>query len=152
MSGTPRLAMIIGSTRPRRFADKPADWLMDQATKREDVILERLDLRDFELPFFAEMGSNLHVPSQGPQALAWQDAIRPYDAYIFIVAKYNHSISGVLKNALDQAYVEWVRKTFSALGHGSTGAPVLSNTCAVSGWSSRWCRPSSARTLAAAAS
>jgi NAD(P)H-dependent FMN reductase len=54
--------------------------------------------------------------------LAWQDAIRPYDGYIFVVAEYNHSITAALKNALDQTYVEWVRKPFSALGYGSTGA------------------------------
>jgi NAD(P)H-dependent FMN reductase len=47
--------------------------------------------------------------------------IRPYDGYIFIVAEYNHSVTAALKNALDQAYVEWVRKPFSALGYGSTG-------------------------------
>jgi NAD(P)H-dependent FMN reductase len=114
--------MIIGSTRPQRFADKPADWLLDQASAREDLTLERLDLRDFDLPFFAEMSSNLHVPSVDAKVLAWQDAIRPFDAYIFIVAEYNHSMTAALKNALDQAYVEWVRKPFSAFGYGSTGA------------------------------
>jgi NAD(P)H-dependent FMN reductase len=121
VSTPPRLALIIGSTRPQRFADKPADWLLEQAVKREDFSLDRLDLRDFDLPFFAEASSNLHVASLDPKVLAWQDAIRPYDGYIFIVAEYNHSITGALKNALDQAYVEWVRKPFSALGYGSTG-------------------------------
>jgi NAD(P)H-dependent FMN reductase len=118
---TPRLALIIGSTRPQHFADKPTEWLLEQAAKREDLTLDRLDLRDFDLPFFAEAGSNLHVPSVDPKVLAWQDAIRPYDGYIFIVAEYNHSVTAALKNALDQAYVEWVRKPFSALGYGSTG-------------------------------
>ena len=122
MSTPPRLAMIIGSTRPQRFADKPADWLMEQAALRDDLTLDRLDLRDFDLPMFAEAASNLHAPSVDPKALAWQDAILGYDGYIFIVAEYNHSITGALKNALDQAYVEWVRKPFSAFGYGSTGA------------------------------
>ncbi|MTD53006.1 NADPH-dependent FMN reductase [Amycolatopsis pithecellobii] len=121
MSTRPSLALIIGSTRPQRFADKPADWLIDYAAKRDDFTLDRLDLRDFDLPFFAEAGSNLHVPSADPKVVAWQDAIRPYDGYVFVVAEYNHSITGALKNALDQAYVEWVRKPFSALGYGSTG-------------------------------
>ena len=116
-----RLALIIGSTRPQRFADKPAEWLLAQASQRDDLTLDRLDLRDFDLPFFAEAGSNLHVPSVDPRVLAWQDAIRPYDGYVFVVAEYNHSITGALKNALDQAYVEWNRKPFSALGYGSTG-------------------------------
>jgi NAD(P)H-dependent FMN reductase len=117
----PRLALIIGSTRPQRFADKPADWLLEQAAARDDLTLDKIDLRDFDLPFFAEAGSNLHVPSADPKVVAWQDAIRPYDGYIFLVAEYNHSITGALKNALDQAYVEWVRKPFSAFGYGSTG-------------------------------
>ncbi|HEV3211981.1 MAG TPA: NAD(P)H-dependent oxidoreductase [Acidimicrobiales bacterium] len=121
MSIPPRLAMVIGSTRPSRFADKPADWLMDQAAGRDDFTLDRLDLRDFDLPFFAEAATNLHAPSVDAKVLAWQDVIRPYDGYIFIVAEYNHSVTGALKNALDQAYVEWVRKPFSALGYGSTG-------------------------------
>jgi NAD(P)H-dependent FMN reductase len=122
VSTPPRLALIIGSTRPQRFADKPADWLLEQAAQRDDFTLERLDLRDFDLPFFAEASSNLHMPSVDEKVLAWQDAIRPYDGYIFVVAEYNHSITGALKNALDQAYVEWVRKPFSAVGYGSTGA------------------------------
>jgi len=114
--------LIIGSTRPQRFADKPADWLLEQAAERDDFTLDRLDLRDFDLPFFAEAGSNLHAPTQDAKALAWQDAIRPYDGYIFVVAEYNHSITAALKNALDQAYVEWVHKPFSAIAYGGTGA------------------------------
>lgn len=121
VSTPPRLALIIGSTRPQRFADKPAEWLLEQAARRDDFTLDKLDLRDFDLPFFAEASSNAHLPTVDAKALAWQDAIRPYDGFIFLVAEYNHSITGALKNALDQAYVEWVRKPFSALGYGSTG-------------------------------
>lgn len=121
MTSTPRFAMIIGSTRAARFADKPATWLASIAAQREDLVLDTLDLRDFDLPLFDEIGSNLHVPSQDARAVAWQDALRPYDGYVFVTAEYNHSITGALKNALDQAYVEWVRKPFSALSYGGTG-------------------------------
>ncbi|MEU1180710.1 NAD(P)H-dependent oxidoreductase [Streptomyces sp. NPDC005820] len=121
MDATPRLALIIGSTRPTRYADKPADWLLRHAMSRSDVTLDKLDLRDFDLPLFAETASNLHMPSQDARVLAWQDAVRQYDGFVFVVAEYNHSITGALKNALDQAYVEWVRKPFSALGYGSVG-------------------------------
>ena len=65
----PRLAMIIGSTRPTRFAEKPATWLASVAAERDDLTLETLDLRDFDLPYFAEVGSNLHVPTEDPAAL-----------------------------------------------------------------------------------
>ena len=117
----PRIAMIIGSTRPTRFAEKPATWLASVAAERDDLTLETLDLRNFELPFFAEVGTNLHIPSEDPTARAWQDAIRPFDGYVFVTPEYNHSIPAVLKNALDHAYVEWMRKPFSALSYGGNG-------------------------------
>ena len=120
-TGTPTFAMIIGSTRESRFADKPVQWLAEVAAERDDLTLDTLDLRDFDLPFFDEMASNAHIPSQDARAVAWQDAIRPYDGYVFVTAEYNHSITGALKNALDQAYAEWVRKPFSALSYGGNG-------------------------------
>lgn len=39
-----------------------------------------------------------------------------------MTAEYNRSIPASLKNALDQAYVEWNHKPMAALGYGSTGA------------------------------
>ncbi|MEW2165597.1 NAD(P)H-dependent oxidoreductase [Streptomyces sp. NPDC007084] len=122
MNTSPRLALVIGSTRPQRFADKPAEWLLKQAAERQDFVLETLDLRDFDLPFFAEAGSNLHVPSADARAVAWQQALSNYDGFVFLVAEYNRSITAALKNALDQAGVEWVRKPFAAFGYGSVGA------------------------------
>lgn len=40
MRTPPRLALVIGSTRPTRFADKPAEWLVQQAAQRDDFTLE----------------------------------------------------------------------------------------------------------------
>lgn len=39
-----------------------------------------------------------------------------------LTAEYNHSIPGVLKNALDQAYKEWNHKPMAAMGYGGVGA------------------------------
>jgi NAD(P)H-dependent FMN reductase len=58
------------------------------------------------------------VPSVDPHALAWQRKIGGFDGYIFVVAEYNRSITGALKNALDQAYKEWVRKPAAYVGYG----------------------------------
>lgn len=122
MSSKPRIAVIVGSTRPTRFADTPAQWILKQAQARGDMDVELVDLRDHPLPFFDEMASNLWMPSKNPQAIRWQETIGRFDGYIFVVAEYNHSITGVLKNALDQAYKEWNRKPFTAIGYGGTGA------------------------------
>ncbi|KQZ61968.1 FMN reductase, partial [Sphingopyxis sp. Root1497] len=122
MTVKPRIALIIGSTRPSRFADTPAQWMLKQARARDDIDVELVDLRDHPLPFFDEAASNLWAPSQNPEAIRWQQTIGGFDGYIFVVAEYNHSITAVLKNALDQAYVEWNRKPFTAIGYGGTGA------------------------------
>ena len=118
----PRIAVVIGTTRPTRFADKPAQWMLKQAQARNDIEVELVDLRDHPLPFFDEVASNMWMPSQNPEAVRWQETIGRFDGYIFVVAEYNHSITGVLKNALDQAYKEWNRKPFTAIGYGGTGA------------------------------
>lgn len=40
---------------------------------------------------------------------------------MFIVQEYNHSITGVLKNALDSAREEWNNKVAGIVSYGSTG-------------------------------
>jgi NAD(P)H-dependent FMN reductase len=122
MTAKPRIAVIVGSTRPTRFADAPARWILKQAQARDDMDVELVDLRDYPLPFFDEVASDMWAPSQNPEALRWQATVAQYDGYIFVVAEYNHSITGVLKNALDQAYKQWIRKPFTAIGYGGVGA------------------------------
>ena len=117
----PKIALIIGSTRATRFADVPAQWMLAQAKTRGDMDVELVDLRDFDLPFFSEMASNAWVPSQDATAVKWQKKLAEFDGYIFVVAEYNRSITGVLKNALDQAYVEWAHKPMGAISYGSMG-------------------------------
>lgn len=117
----PKIALIIGSTRATRFADVAAKWMLAQAKARGDMDVEVIDLRDVNLPFFNEMASNAYVPSSDPKAVAWQKKVGEFDGYIFVVAEYNRSITGVLKNALDQAYVEWAHKPMAAIAYGSMG-------------------------------
>lgn len=121
MSKKPHIAIIVSSTRATRFADIPTAWIKAQAEARSDLTVEVVDLRDHPLPFFAEVASNAWAPSQDPAAVAWQQKIGGFDGYIFVVAEYNRSITGVLKNALDQAYVEWAKKPFGAVAYGSMG-------------------------------
>ncbi|WP_128515902.1 NADPH-dependent FMN reductase [Tabrizicola thermarum] len=121
MANKPRIALIIGSIRQHRFADIPAAWMKAQADARGDMDVEIVDLRDFNLPMFDEPASDAYVPSSNPAAVAWQKKIAGYDGYIFVVAEYNHSITGPLKNALDQAYTAWARKPMAAIAYGSMG-------------------------------
>lgn len=121
MATKPKIAIIVSSTRPTRFADLPTAWIKAQAEARGDMEVEVVDLRDHPLPFFDEVASNAWVPSQNAAAVAWQKKIGEFDGYIFVVAEYNRSITGALKNALDQAYAEWAKKPMGAIAYGSMG-------------------------------
>ena len=119
-----KVGLIIGSTRPNRFADIPALWLLRGAERRRDFELEVLDLRAADLPFYAEPQSP--SATQGvythPKAEAWRHRLELCDAFIATVAEYNHGPTAVLKNALDSAYLEWNRKPIAFVGYGGVGA------------------------------
>jgi NAD(P)H-dependent FMN reductase len=121
MTDKPRIALIIGSTRPTRWADKPAEWMLRQMQARDDIAAERVDLRDFDLPFFDAVASNAYVPTSEPKAQRWNETVARFDGYVFVVAEYNRGITGPLKNALDWDYVNWGRKPMGAIAYGSVG-------------------------------
>jgi NAD(P)H-dependent FMN reductase len=122
MAQKPRIALIISSTRPSRWADKPAEWALRKMQERSDIEVEVVDLRDFDLPFFDEPASNLYMPSSNPEGIRWQKTVASFDGYVFLVAEYNRSITAALKNALDWDYVGWNRKPMGVIGYGSVGA------------------------------
>jgi NAD(P)H-dependent FMN reductase len=117
----PRIAIIISTTRATRFGDKPAKWIHDLAAKRNDLVTEIVDLRDFPMPFFDEVASNAWVPSTNEIAQRWQKKVAEFDGYIFVTAEYNRAVPAVLKNALDYAYPEWNKKAAAYVGYGSVG-------------------------------
>jgi len=117
----PRIGVIVGSTRPGRFGDKPAEWIAARAKATGAFEVETLDLRDYKLPFFDEKSSPAYVPSEAPGAKEWQEKIAGLDGYIATAAEYNRGPTGVLKNALDYAYGEWNRKPIGFVGYGGVG-------------------------------
>ena len=62
----PKIAVIIGSVRPTRFGDKPAQWILDHVQKRGDVDAELVDLKDYPLPLFdASLPCSTPITSYG---------------------------------------------------------------------------------------
>jgi NAD(P)H-dependent FMN reductase len=118
--GSPRIGIIIGSTREKRFGEKAARWIHGIASQRTDMEFEIVDLRDYPLPFF-EGASPFYVPVTNEIAQRWGKKIAELDGYVFVTAEYNRSITGALKNALDWAYREYNRKPAAYLGYGSVG-------------------------------
>jgi NAD(P)H-dependent FMN reductase len=117
----PKLAIIIASIRPNRFADHAARWIAEIARQRDDFQVEVVDLRDYPMPMFAEQASSAWAPSRDEVARRWQNKVNEFDAFIFTAAEYNRGPTAVLKNALDYAYTEWNNKPVAFVGYGGVG-------------------------------
>jgi NAD(P)H-dependent FMN reductase len=113
-----KIAVIVSTTRAARFGHKPAQWIADIASQRDDMAVEVLDLREYPMPFFDEVASNAWVPSQNEVAQRWQKKVAEFDGS----AEYNRGVPAVLKNALDYACPEWNKKPAAFVGYGSVGA------------------------------
>jgi NAD(P)H-dependent FMN reductase len=119
--GKPKLAIIIGSIRPNRFADHPAQWITELARQRGDFDVELIDLKDYPMPLFAEQASPAYAPAKNEVAQRWQKKAAAADAFVFTAAEYNRGPTAVLKNALDYAYKEWNNKPVAFVGYGGVG-------------------------------
>lgn len=118
-----KLAVILGSTRPNRKSDRIAHWVVQNARELEGTEVELLDLLDYPLPFFDEPQSPRYNENRPLNEVAkkWLTKLEKFDAYVVVSPEYNHSIPGVLKNALD--YTDWQlnRKPAAVVTHGSAG-------------------------------
>lgn len=116
-----RIAVIIGSTRPGRNGQAVAEWVLEQAQGRDGATYELVDLADFPLPHLDEPMPAAYGQYAGEHTQAWSEKVASYDGFVFVTPEYNHSISGVLKNALDYLYAEWNNKAAAFVGYGSLG-------------------------------
>jgi NAD(P)H-dependent FMN reductase len=118
-----KLGVIIGTTRQGRKTPQQAKWVFNTAQAVEGVEAELVDLKDYPMPFFDEPISPRYNPDRqiDPAAVPWLDKLESFDAYVFVTAEYNHSIAGVLKNALDYVTWELQRKPAQVVSHGAAG-------------------------------
>jgi len=123
------LQVILGSTRPTRAADPVARWVLDRVGRHEAFQPELLDLRDWPLPMFGEhygtIGDFSDPTYSDPSVRSWNAKIREGDAYLVITPEYNHSVPGVLKNAIDSVFVSFAFRNkpmgIVAYSGGNTG-------------------------------
>ena len=118
-----RIKIILGSTRPNRFSEYPGRWVTGLIEKREDVDVELLDLRDYQMPFFSEpvSPSSKKEPYKNEAVVRWTKKIGEADGFIIIAPEYNRGTSGILKNAFDYVFDEWANKPISFVSYGTAG-------------------------------
>jgi NAD(P)H-dependent FMN reductase len=116
-----KIAIILGSTRPGRNGKAVADWVLAQAQNRTGATYELVDLLDYPLPHLDESIPPSVGQYTGEHTKAWAEKIAEYDGFVFVTPEYNHSTSGVLKNAIDYLYAEWNNKAAGFVSYGSLG-------------------------------
>ena len=121
---TLNIKIIVASTRPNRFSDKPSQWIFEQAKQRETLDVELLDLRDYPMPFFEEAVPPGLKGKEGyahPVVTKWREKVKQADGFIICTPEYNHGYPAVLKNALDYVYFDWSRKAVAFVSWGGVG-------------------------------
>src|SRR5271154_7253470 len=118
---TPRIAVILGSTRPGRRGAQVAGWVREHAKPRTEAAFELVDLADYPLPHLDEPLPPSMGQYQNAHTQDWAATIGRFDGFIFVTPEYNHSTSGVLKNAIDFLYAEWNNKAMGIVSYGAAG-------------------------------
>lgn len=116
-----RIGIIIGSTRPGRVGEQVAQWVLEQASTREDARFELVDLADVALPNLDEALPAFLGQYANEHTRSWSETVDSFDGYVFVTPEYNHSIPGGLKNAIDFVYQEWNNKAAGLVSYGSAG-------------------------------
>ena len=116
-----RIGIILGSTRPNRNGEQVARWVYDNASLRSDVEFELVDLRDYPLPHLDEPLPPSMGQYQNDHTRQWAEKIASFDGFVIVTPEYNHSTSGVLKNAIDYLFAEWNNKAVGFVSYGAVG-------------------------------
>lgn len=113
-----KIAVIIGSVRDGRFGPTVAAWFADQARKRDDVIVDVIDLVDVPLPTTLPAFGT----SPDPQTLRALRELTPRlaatDAFVVVTPEYNHSFPAAVKNVIDWHTDQWHAKPVGFVSYG----------------------------------
>jgi len=117
-----RIAIITGSTRPGRKSLTVARWVHEAASRRTDAEFDIVDLVEHDLPHLDEpVAAAMSKDYRHPRTRHWSSTIAAYDGFVVVTPEYNHSMPGVLKNAIDYLYTEWHDKSAGFVGYGTQG-------------------------------
>ncbi len=113
-----KVGIVLGSTRPGRRGAAVAQWVLEEAINRRSADYELVDLADVPLPNLDEPVSPTLGRYEHEHTRRWAAKVAEFDGYVFVTPEYNHSIPGVLKNALDFVYAEWNNKAAGIVSYG----------------------------------
>ena len=97
----PRLAVIIGSTRPGRAGLPIAQWFVERARAHGGFEVEVADLAEIDLPLLDEPNHPRLRKYTKQHTKDWSARIERADAVVFVTPEYNYGYPAAVKNAID---------------------------------------------------
>jgi NAD(P)H-dependent FMN reductase len=116
-----RIGVIAGSIRDNRLGGRVFEWVAGEAEKVDGWKVERLDLKELDLPLYHDALQPAEMKGDYPDLAVkdWSKKIAGLDGFIIVTAEYNHGLPAPLKNALDWLYPEWNDKAAALVGYSS---------------------------------
>lgn len=114
-----KIAIVTGSTRPGRVNRQVADWVVEQTANVSGASFELVDIADFNLPLLDEPAPAAAQQYTKEHTKKFSAKISEFDAYIFVVAEYNHTIAPALTNAISFLNKEFNNKAAGIVSYGS---------------------------------
>ena len=115
-----RILIIVGTVREGRKTIDAANTAVDKFTENNhETVL--YDLKKKDIPY---LGNRRYVDSETPVPEDIEELgqeVEKADCVVIVTPEYNHSIPGVLKNALDYLYPEYEDKPFTYITDSAGG-------------------------------
>jgi NAD(P)H-dependent FMN reductase len=119
---SPRLLVVIGSTRPGRIGLPIGQWFAECARVHGGFEIEVADLAELALPFLDEPYHPRLRHYTHAHTKVWSATVERSDAVVFVTPEYNHGFPAPLKNAIDFLFHEWSRKPAGFVSYGGVAA------------------------------
>jgi NAD(P)H-dependent FMN reductase len=110
--------VIVSSTRPSRVGHKIGAWIVGRAESHNGFDIDLVDLVELDLPFLDEPKHPRFADYSHDHTKDWSARVDLADAFVFVMAEYNHSFTAPIKNAVDFLSREWAYKPVGYVGYG----------------------------------
>jgi NAD(P)H-dependent FMN reductase len=119
---SPRLQVIVASTRPTRVGLAVGEWFRAQAQEHGAFDLDWVDLAELGLPFMDEPRHPRLRDYEHDHTRGWSERVDAADAFAMVFPEYNHGFNAPLKNAIDFLHHEWAHKPVGLVSYGGVSA------------------------------
>ncbi len=120
------LKIITSTTRQGNKGIAVANWITQLAKHDNRFNTELISLADFDLPLMDEPNHPRLQQYQNESTKKWSAIVDGADAFIIVLAEYNHGFPAPIKNALDHLYKEWGHKPAGVVSYGGLSAGLRS--------------------------